>query len=96
MDLGRCLQNACWRIRDTEYAFVRQMSVLLSHKKDADYLPLQIRLLKLTYFINNAAVIHVRNVCFPFIITKNFGAVQSSAIYLITLHTRSVTANHVI
>ena len=42
---------------DNDYAFVRQMSVLLSHKENADYL--QIRLLKSTYFIDNAAVIHM-------------------------------------
>ena len=51
------LQNASWRINNTDYGFVRQMSVLLSHKKSADYL--QIRLLKSTYCNNNAAVIHM-------------------------------------
>ena len=54
-----CLQNACRGISDPEYALVRQMSVglLLSDKKNADYL--QMVLLKGTYFINNAAVIHI-------------------------------------
>ena len=42
---------------DIVYAFVRQMSVLLSHNKNADYL--QIKLLKSTYLIDNAALIHM-------------------------------------
>ena len=32
------LHNASWRTNDTDYAFVCQTSVLLSHKNNADYL----------------------------------------------------------
>ena len=76
---------------DTDYAFVRQMSVLLSHKKNADYL--QIRLLQSTYLINNAAVIHMSERVLSTDYYKEFS--NTSVKYLITLHTKSVTTNHV-
>ena len=76
----------------TDYAFVRQMSVLFSHKKNADYL--QIRLLKSTYLINNAAVIHMFERVLSVHYCKEFSS--TSVKYFITLHTKSFTANHVI
>ena len=67
-------------------AFVRQMSVM-SRKTNTDYS--QIRLLRSTYVINDAEVIHLSEyMCAPYIIRKNFQAVVSLyIIYLILLHT---------
>ena len=73
-------------------AIVRQLSVLLSHKKKADYL--QIRLLKSPYLINNAALIHKFERVLSVHYRKEFS--DMSVKYFITLHTKSFTANHII
>ena len=87
-----CLQNAAWRINDTRYFHLFAICQYCYHTKRTQAI-WEISLLKSTYFIKNAPVIHMYGSVISIHYCKEFSSRPVK--YLITLHTKSFIANHI-